>query len=121
MFGVQGMLLPNRLRYAAYRHALFTVDTLSLSVNLTSSTCNSCWRVDLLALHVTLMFSQISYHVGVAWRTYRLVHLLDELGTVARAHTYTSLLRLGALPATVVFWAHTAAFRGLPSNASRVG
>jgi hypothetical protein len=39
----------------------------------------------------------------------------------ARAHTHTSLLNLGALPATVVFWAHTAAFRGLPRNASRVG
>jgi len=76
-----------RLRYAAYWHALFTVDTLSLSVNLTSSTCHSCWRVDLLELHVTLMVSQLSYHVGVAWRTYWLVHLL-ELGTRARTHTH---------------------------------
>jgi len=84
------MLLLNRLRYAAYWHALFTVDTLSLSVNLTSSTCHSCWRVNLLALHVTLMVSQISYHVGVAWRTYWLA-LAGAWNARAHTHTHTHL------------------------------
>lgn len=48
------------------------------------------------------------------------MHML-ELAKRARTHTQTSLLTLRALSATVVFWAHTAAFRGLPSNASRIG
>jgi hypothetical protein len=47
--------------------------------------------------------------------------LTGALTGARNADTHTSLLKLGALPTTVVFWAHTAAFRGLPSNASRVG